>query len=164
VSRHRHPPARIPMSSGGWRRSLATRLTVVATGASAIALMLLLAGLYVIVIHQLDATVVAGLRARAADLQTTVGIDGPVAVDAEQFAQLYNRANGAVVRTSPALTGAAPRTMVCCASGPEILSLMRMSPSSLVMQSSATGFGPNCGRGGGSSTIGRLIEARLQLI
>jgi len=96
------------MSSGGWRRSLATRLTVVATGASAIALMLLLAGLYVIVIHQLDATVVAGLRARAADLQTTVGIDGPVAVDAEQFAQLYNRANGAVVRTSPALTGAEP--------------------------------------------------------
>ena len=94
------------MSSGGrWRRSLAARLTLAATGASAIALVLLLAGLYVIVIHQIDATVVAGLRARAADLQTAISIDGAAAIDAEPFAQLYD---GAVVRTSPALRGAQP--------------------------------------------------------
>jgi two-component system, OmpR family, sensor kinase len=88
------------MNGPGWRRSLATRLTVVATGASAIALVALLAALYVIVIHQVDAAVVAGLRARAADLEATISMDGAAALAAEPFAQLYD---GGAVQSSPSL-------------------------------------------------------------
>ena len=88
--------------SGRWRRSLTTRVTVVATTATAVVMGLLLAGLFVAVTGQLRATTEAGLQARSRDLEAAlVAGDGQV-LAAEPYAQL---GTGAAARLSPALDG-----------------------------------------------------------
>ena len=88
-----------------WRRSLATRLTLVATGATALVVVLLLAGLYAVVTRQLQAALDDGLRARSADLQSSLDDDGADALAAEPYAQLYAAGQ---LRSSRALRGAPP--------------------------------------------------------
>ena len=54
------------------RRSLATRVTLIATTATAVVMGLLLAGLFVAVTEQLETATVSGLQARSRDLQAAL--------------------------------------------------------------------------------------------
>ena len=82
------------------RRSLATRVTLIATTATALVMGLLLAGLLVAVTGQLETTTETGLQARSRDLQAALATGGPTALRTEPFAQL---GEGEDVRLSPAL-------------------------------------------------------------
>ena len=82
------------------RRSLATRVTLIATTATAAVMGLLLAGLLVAVTGQLAKTTEAGLQARSQDLEAALATGGPAALRAEPFAQL---GEGDDARLSPAL-------------------------------------------------------------
>ena len=84
------------------RRSVATRVIVIATATSAVVMTLLLAGLFMAVSGQLAAAEDAGLRARSGDLQAALaaGDDGVLTV--EPFAQV-GQGDGVVL--SPALRG-----------------------------------------------------------
>lgn len=82
------------------RRSLATRVTLIATTATAVVMGLLLAGLFVAVTGQLETATQSGLQARSRDLQAALDTGGPTGLRAEPFAQL---GEGADVRLSPAL-------------------------------------------------------------
>ena len=99
-----------------WRRSLVTRVTAVATSATAVVVALLLAGLFFAVTSQLSATTEAGLRARSQDLQAALAGGDETTLAAEPFAQL---GQGRTARLSPALriplvtaTGAVPEDLV----------------------------------------------------
>jgi len=99
-----------------WRRSLVTRVTVVATSATAVVVALLLAGLFFAVTSQLSETTEAGLRARSQDLQAALAGGDETTLAAEPFAQL---GQGRTARLSPALrsplvtaTGAVPEDLV----------------------------------------------------
>ena len=83
-----------------WRRSLVTRVTVVATSATAVVVALLLAGLFFAVTSQLSETTEAGLRARSQDLQAALAGGDETTLAAEPFAQL---GQGRTARLSPAL-------------------------------------------------------------
>ena len=73
----------------GWRGSLATRLTVVATAVTAAVLVLLLAGLYLVLSTRLEQAVDTGLRARYGDVSSAVVGGDALAVTGEQYAELH---------------------------------------------------------------------------
>ena len=87
-----------------WRRSLATRVTMIATTAAAAALLVLLTGLFFVVTRQLDAATDRGLQARSRDLQAALAAGDVRAVDAEPYAQ---SGEGATAQVSKSLQGAA---------------------------------------------------------
>lgn len=89
----------------GGGRSLATRLTVVATAVTAIALLGLLAALYVVLSGRLSAAVDEGLAARYNDVRADLDRGNPVTLVSEQYVELYS---GAETQRSAALQGAAP--------------------------------------------------------
>jgi signal transduction histidine kinase len=89
----------------GGGRSLATRLTVVATAVTAIALLGLLAALYVVLSGRLSAAVDEGLAARYNDVRADLDRGNPVTLVSEQYVELYT---GAETQRSAALQGAAP--------------------------------------------------------
>lgn len=89
-----------PVRAGPWWRSLTTRLTLVATGATALALLVMLVGLFVAITSQVDDNVDAALRARSAALERSITVEGLPAVADEPLAARYG-ANG--VRTSSGL-------------------------------------------------------------
>ena len=84
-------------------RSVATRVTAIATAASAVVMALLLAGVFVVVTRQLAVDTESGLRARSADLEAALSGGNDAALAAEPFAQL---GEGPSAQLSPALRGA----------------------------------------------------------
>ena len=89
----------------GGGRSLATRLTVVATAVTAIALLGLLAALYVVLSGRLSAAVDEGLAARYNDVRADLDRGNPVTLVSEQYVELHT---GPEKQRSDALQGAAP--------------------------------------------------------
>jgi two-component system OmpR family sensor kinase len=77
---------------------LTTRLTVLATAATALVLLLVLVAVAALFSRLLDASVDNGLRARLGDLLSVVADNGPEAVKREALAELYD--NGRVVASS----------------------------------------------------------------
>ncbi len=93
------PPATSPPARGSRWGSLTVRLTLLATGATAVVLTVVLLGVFVVFSHQLDAAVDNSLRIRAGELQTEISQLGPSEVEGEELAQLYGR-DGAVLASA----------------------------------------------------------------
>ncbi|MCW2777080.1 MAG: integral rane sensor signal transduction histidine kinase [Frankiales bacterium] len=85
--------------TGRWRRSLATRVTVVATTATGVVMALLMVGLFVAVTRQLGRSTDEGLTARSRDLEAALTA-GRGVLATEPFAQL---GQGPDAQLSPAL-------------------------------------------------------------
>jgi len=91
-----------------WSRSLTARLTALATLATAVVLLVVLAGLLALFSRQLDASADAGLADRQQDLRSALAQGDLAEISREPLAVLSR--DGRVVRASPDLS--APRALV----------------------------------------------------
>ncbi len=93
----------VRLPTGGRPRSIAVRVTLLATALTAGVVVLLLAGVLALFVRQLDVSVDDGLAVTLAELRAGVAERGPAALSGVPLAELYegNRA----VATSPAAGG-----------------------------------------------------------
>ena len=106
-----------------WPRSLTLRLTALATGATAVVLLVVLVGGLLVFSRQLSHSVDDGLRTRADDLAAAISQSGPTAVRREGLAEVYDRAGTVLAssRTDPAGPPLLPGgTQVTCP-GPDVV-------------------------------------------
>jgi two-component system OmpR family sensor kinase len=83
------------------------RLTVLATGATAAVLLLVLFGVFVVFSHQLDTAVDSSLRIRAGDLAAAISQSGPTVVRQEELSELY-KIDGTVLASSETVRAGSP--------------------------------------------------------
>ena len=88
---------------GKWWRSLTVRITLLATAATAVVLIVVLAGVVALFTHQLAASSDDGLRARLGYLRGALSEGGPVAVTTDVLAELSD--HGRLVLSSAPAAG-----------------------------------------------------------
>jgi two-component system, OmpR family, sensor kinase len=92
------------MASRDWWRSLTVRLTLLATGVTAVVLAGVLAGVLAVFSGQLSASVDSGLNDRLANLRASVQENGREAIGFDRFAELYSP-QGRILASSARIRG-----------------------------------------------------------